>query len=181
MINLIPASAQNEVKREYWVRVVSVWMFLAGTAFFIAAILHTPVYVLVQSQLDSFLVEFNQASDESQSFGESEALIENTNKVSALLAASGEAISFSSIIAELDNLTGNTVSIQNFSISRNTGVLNPIVIKGNADSRLTLSNFRDAIEASPLFLSADLPLANLAKDKDIPFTITITPNIKVKK
>jgi hypothetical protein len=46
---------------------------------------------------------------------------------------------------------------------------------GTADTRAHLSAFKNALEAHTLFKVASLPLSNLAKDKDIDFSITITP------
>lgn len=175
MINLIPPSAEKHVQREYKIRVASVWMILFGLAFVIVTLLNVPVYILVQSQLDNFLAEYNEASDETQSFIESEVAIANANEIVRLLAKKDPVEEFSHIIEELEQLTGANITIQSFQIGRTGNVLDPIVISGVANSRLELSRFRDAIEASEFFKSAALPLSNLAKDRDIPFTITITP------
>lgn len=175
MINLIPPSAEKLVHREYWIRVSSVWMILFGFAFLIISLLNLPVYVLVQSQLNSFLEEYKEATDETASFIESEVAVANANEIARLLAKQDSVEPFSHLIEELDLLTSNNVTILDFQIVRKENALDPIVITGVANSRLALSEFRDAIENNPLFLSAALPLSNLAKDKDIPFTITITP------
>lgn len=176
MINLIPPSAQEQVKREYWVRVISVWMTLIATGCVVVAVLNIPVYVLVRSQLDAFLVEYKQANLESESFKESEQAVIQANQVAALLAQHDDTQLLSGIVDELDALTGQGIRITDFTISRSMeGGLAPITIKGTAASRLDLTNFRDAIESHPLFSNAELPLSNLAKDRDIEFTITITP------
>lgn len=176
MINLIPFSAQKQVKREYWVRVVSVWMFLVGSGFLVVALLNTPVYVLVHSQLESYLNEYNQASDETQSFKTAQATITDANSTIALLGLSNTQTSFSGIIAKLESLTGSGITINTYQLIRTDGALGTITISGVADSRLSLSQFKDALQKDPLFSSATLPLSNLAKDVDIPFSISITPS-----
>lgn len=181
MINLIPPSAQSQVKKEYWIRVISVWLLLIGTAFFIVAILNAPVYVLIRSQLQSFLQEYNQANDESESFATSEATINKANEINTVLASSQSVTSFSTIIEELEKLTGPAVRITNFSLSRQEDAIATIVINGSADSRLSLSEFKDAIEESPLFETATLPLSNFAKDRDVPFSIDIVPSVIIEE
>lgn len=176
MINLIPPSAHTQVKREYWIRVISVWLVLIGTAFLIVALLNLPVYVLVRSQLSSYLQEYNQASDESESFKASEFEIQKSNEIAKLLAKADSVTPFSTIITELEALTSSGVKISDFSLSRQNGEISSISINGQASSRLALTQFKDAVEASPLFESVTLPLSNLAKDKDISFSITIVPS-----
>lgn len=175
MINLIPPSAHSQVQREYWIRVVSVWMFLTGCALCIAAILYAPVYVLVEAELGNYLLAYNQASDDSETYTESEKAIQSGNAIAQLLATSDTDTSFSEIIAEIEKQKIQGIRVDDYSIARKDGILGAITIKGNADSRLILTQFKDAIEKSPLFESATLPLSNLAKDRDIPFTVTIIP------
>jgi hypothetical protein len=183
MINLIPPSAQKQVTGEYWVRVVSVWLFLLGTAFLTISFLNAPVYVLVQSQLKTFLQEFKLASNQSETFKSSEAAITKANSIATLLSKSGQATLFSEVIGELEEQAKaeGGVTISNFNLSRKDGIMAPISISGIADSRSVLSQFRDALEKNPRFESAVLPLASLAKDKDIPFSITITPRKSAKQ
>jgi hypothetical protein len=182
MINLIPPTAQKQVTREYWVRVVSVWLFLVGTAFLIVALLNAPVYVLVQSQLDTFLQEFNLASNQSETFKNSEASIGQVNTIAQLLTKKENVAPFSTIIAELENQAKaeGGILITNLSLSRKDDTLAPVAISGVASSRLSLSTFREALEKNERFESATLPLSSFAKDKDIPFSITLTPSKVVK-
>lgn len=177
MINLIPPSAESNVKREYWIRVVSVWMILIASAFVIVAVLNGPVYVMIRGQLNAYQSEYNAASIENEVFKVSEDALKQANMVGTLLLASQKTTSFSSIIAELEALTGEDVVITEYLLSRTDNKLGPIVIKGEARSRLVLSSFQEVLEESELFEKAELPLSNLAKDREIPFSITITPQI----
>lgn len=179
MINLIPPDAQKQVKSEYWIRVVSVWMILVGSAFLLVTILLTPVYVLINGQLESFLYEYNQANSESQSFVESETEITEINKIATLLANADEEVTFSNIIIKIEQLASSDIQIENFTLSRKGGEISPIVVSGQAGSRFALTEFKDAIEASRIFKSVSLPLSNLAKDTDITFSITIIPSEKM--
>ncbi len=182
MINLIPPSAQKQVTHEYWLRVVSIWLFLLGTACLIVAIFNAPVYVLVQSQLSTFLQEFTLANNQSETFKSSEATIAKANDIAKLLTKSEQVTPFSEIIEELETearIVGG-VTINTFSLARKDGAIAPIIISGVASTRSQLSQFKDTLEKNPRFESAVLPLASLAKDRDISFSITLTPRKVVK-
>jgi hypothetical protein len=178
MINLIPFDAQKQVVREYWVRVVSVGMFLLGSGFLIVALLNAPVYVLVRSQLSSYLSEYNEASNQSDSFKAAQAQISQTNDMALLLSKSSASTPFSSVMSKLESLTGNEITIDSYKFTRKNALIDSIEITGMARSRVALSKFKDDLQNDKEFQKVDLPLSNLAKDKDIPFTIMITPNAK---
>lgn len=173
MINLIPPSAQSQVKREYWIRVISVWLFLLGFACITVATLNVPVYVLLKNQLGSLENEYAKTSTANQSFKESEQAMVSANAISKLLTSANETTPFMEVINELRTLAGAGVAIEDFNLIRTEGVISSITITGEADSRLLLSEFQQKLEKNPTFANAKLPLSNLAKDKDIPFTITI--------
>jgi hypothetical protein len=180
MINLIPPSAQKQVKHEYWIRVASVWMILIGSAFLVVSILMAPVYMLVTAQLKSFSFEYTQANIESQSFKDSETKIITSNEIASLLAKSEGTTAYTTIIKKLESLAGEDIIITDFDLSRKAGVISPVVISGEADSRLALTQFQDAIQGDEMFSGATLPISNLAKDRDIPFTITVDLNKKIQ-
>lgn len=177
MINLIPPSAQKEVKREYWTRVVSVWILLLASACVLLAVLCAPVYVLVQSQLDAFSQEYTQASLENESFAKSEAAIKRGNAIAALLTQAEEDTTFSSVIEELEKTAGAQVQIVEFTLARTDGKLQPIVIKGVAESRLALTTFSEALETHVLFADVQLPLSNLAQNENVEFSLTVTHEV----
>ena len=88
---------------------------------------------------------------------------------------------FSTIISEIEKITTDGITINSYALSRKGDELNTIAVTGIAKTRANLSNFQSAIENNVLFKSASLPLSNLTKDKDIPFSITITPKNSVKQ
>ena len=176
MINLIPPSAQKQVKHEYWIRVVTVWMLLAGISFVMCAFFLIPAYVLVQNQLDNYSTQFAEADTNNKSLKASETAIIEANAISGLLTQSESIVSFSSIIDEIEKSKNANILLFNFSVTRTGTIFTSITISGTASSRATLSAFKEALDSNILFEKVELPLSSLAKDKDIPFTITITPD-----
>lgn len=174
MINLIPPAAQLQVKREYWLRVVIVWLFLLGTAGVIIAVLKIPTYALVHNQLSIFADSYETASEDSLVFKESEAAVKKANATAKLLQ-SGVPVTFSELVTELHSIANESISIETVVLARAEEGVAPIVVGGKSLTRASLAQFNSDLEKSDYFMTAVLPIANLAKDKDISFTITLTP------
>lgn len=49
-----------------------------------------------------------------------------------------------------------------------------VKLVGNAATRSNLAAFGDAVESHYRFDDAEIPISNLAKDRDINFTMTVT-------
>ena len=175
MINLIPPVARKKVKREYWIRVVSVWMILVASALVMISLLKLPVYVLVNKQLDAFSSSYESAAENDQQFKLSEELIKDANDISTILSGDEDVYLFSDVITRIGELAGEGIGVNQFTLTREEGQVNLVIITGEADTRQRLADFKNDLEADSLFESAALPLSNLAKDVDIPFKIEIAP------
>lgn len=175
MSNLIPPDAKRAVVIEYWIRVVTVWFVLVGLALVVTALMKTPTFVLVESQLRAFSGEYEEAVDESNQFDEAQRAITDANQLAELLKGGNDTTELSSIIAILDEIAGDAVTIQNFDLNMTDGMVTKISIDGTAATRQALAGFSENIEAHPLFSDAELPISNLAKDRDIGFSISVVP------
>jgi len=78
------------------------------------------------------------------------------------------------LIREIESAANRGISFRNFSLQSDPKALTPIVVQGTASRREDLVALKQAIEAHELFASAEVPLADLAKEREVPFTITIT-------
>ncbi|MFT5037245.1 MAG: hypothetical protein ACI9VM_000823 [Candidatus Azotimanducaceae bacterium] len=175
MANLIPPDAKHAITVEYWLRVVTVWFVLIGLALIVVAVLQFPTYVLVQTQLDAFSGKYNDANNSVETFAEAQRVLVEVNDLSSLLTSSIADIGLSNLVDVLDAIAGDSVTISNFSFKRSETELIEIHINGLAKTRTALANFSNDIEDHPLFTEADVPISNLAKDKDILFDIDIKP------
>lgn len=175
MTNLIPPTAKKQVKNEYWIRVASVWMMLVASGFLVVGIMFVPTLVLIQSQLDAFASEVDQANIQNESFVGAKATLVQANTIARTLSKESDTMQFTTLLEILETLAGAQVSINNFTFSKASGEISTISISGQAASRQALVSFSDVIEANDLFESAEIPLSTLAKDKDIPFTISVVP------
>ena len=175
MINLIPPVARKAVTREYWTRVVTTWALLVSFALMLVLVMQLPTYVLVGALEDALAGQINTATEKQGAFSDLEDEIKEVNALISHLGQQEDADrKFSELIYELDVIAPETVTITQLSMQREDAVLETIDVIGVAANRTALSNFRDAIEAHEDFDSAELPISNLAKDRDILFSMTVS-------
>jgi len=82
--------------------------------------------------------------------------------------------SMSSYIDLFTSIQGSDITITRLSLIREESGLSPVSIIGSASDRQSLASFRDRMLAHPLITEVDLPISNLATDRNIQFSITVT-------
>lgn len=173
MINLIPPDARKMVQIEYWVRVASVWLVLMSIASVVLVMLLLPSLVLVHSQLAAYENQYKHASEQNDSYEKLEEEVSLANTISAHLVDNEYSDLFSRLLTELNVINGEQIVLDYVGMNRVEGKIDSISISGSAYSRSDLVAFKDRIEGHSFFETAELPLSNLAKDRDVPFNITI--------
>jgi len=174
MINLIPPVARRNIVKEYWIRVITVWLFLAGTAGLIVLLLLLPSYVLVLIQINSLEQVVAATSLKSSSYDASSVTLLVANQQAQLLANTPEVTPFSLYTSSLEKLAGTGIVLQELRFSRPASTAGTIKVSGVADTRQSLADFRDAIEANAYFSTVNLPISSLIKDRDLLFSMEIT-------
>jgi predicted amino acid-binding ACT domain protein len=173
MINLIPPTAKKSIVIEYWIRVASVWMFLVSTALFAGAVLLFPVYVLVSSQVDAKESAVTIASQKVDSFENVSGELELASQLAKHALRESSLVHMSVYMERFIELQGPDIELDNIEISRVDRLISPVQVVGVATDRRSLAAFRDRLLAEAQILEVDLPIANLANDRNIRFTLTI--------
>ncbi len=174
MINLIPPSAEKLIIKEYWLRVLAVWLFLLGTGCLIVASLHLPTYALLRNELTSLREQVANNAAETASFDTGSAALATAMAEAALLRSVGTSSAGHVLdIEALTDIAGSDVVLSSFVFSK-TDSTTMVTLIGTARTRAALANFRDAIEADERFADAILPISSLIKDRNIDFTMTVT-------
>lgn len=173
MINLIPQSAKKQIIREYWLRVISAWLFTLAGVFCILTFLLIPVYVLIDSRVSVYSPEAEKAIAESKSYDLSSTQLVLAGKEAKLLLQLKNNARFSELTEDLFKLQNTGINITSFKFQKTPAGVAPIDILGRASTRQSLANFRENLLKSPLIETVDLPISNLALDKDIEFNISI--------
>ena len=180
MFNLLPENLRKEIVKEYRFR-LSIIIIL-----FVIIIQLSFLVFLFPSWLTSFYKEkdFSARGDEadrsllSLDISSTTAYIKSLNSTLSVIDNSLDYPEFVPIINEVlsKKTTGIRLSSINYSAdSKTAGTLN---ITGMSDKRDTLVSFVDKLKDVSYLKKVDLPISNLAKDKNIDFSININVDIE---
>lgn len=174
MINLIPPVAKKRVVREYRLRVISVWLILLSLALLISTALLSPTLMLIGSLAKAGELDLSEVKQDQSKNEEIADTIKSNNEIVRQFNTSQERIRFSELIYTLDDLAGNNVKLTQFSFKETEGKIDEISLIGFADTRNSLSEFKEVLDKHEYFSNIKLPISNLAKDRDITFSMQVT-------
>jgi hypothetical protein len=175
MLNLLPKKHIDEVRGEYLRRfyIVSLVLFTIISIFFIVAIF--PSYISVKSK-EIVAQDVSLSIKESSKAKDRDALslsVKNLeSKIKVLDTIPGDKPT--DYIDKALDLKGKGISIQNISYVKKDANQKEITMEGTAFSRADLINFSKRVKTSGWSTSSDIPISNLASDKDIRFFVTLT-------
>lgn len=174
MINLIPPAGFKVLKREYLLRVGATCCFLSGGVLLVFTVTLAPTYILTRAQVGEYQARVDGVGDEAKVFADAQKEAETTQTLLLQLQMGTSSLRASHIVREIEQSTPEGIIFTTFSIQNIKGVAKTIQVQGTASTRETLIQFKNHIEASDVFLKADIPIADLARDVDLPFAIAIT-------
>lgn len=174
MINLIPPIAKRRVLTEYWFRVVSVWLAVFSLACFLVALTLLPLYVLIKLQIDVYIDSAVEANSKITDFDNSVLALTTANIKAQKLFTLGQVEQFSGVLSLINEIRGENISISGFEFKRESTNLDNLLLNGLATDRKSLADFRDKLLTLPNVNEVNLPISNLAKDKNIQFSIMVT-------
>ncbi len=174
MINLIPPVVRKSIITEYWVRVVSIWLFIVAVVATAVVFLSLPVYVLVSSKVDVYAQSAAEATERVTEYDLSAGALVRANVMAQRVFELRKVEKFSSTISAIEVLQGSEIEIEGFEFAREEDALAPVKVTGRAATRQALSDFREALLSQETISEVVLPISNLAKDRDIQFSVWIT-------
>jgi hypothetical protein len=178
MLNLLNREKRYALRREYFGRLINI--FLGITIFSL-------VYGAVLLFSNSFLVSFEKMAVESEAKNLSDSsrqkeLDEYEKKLARIESEynlfSKQSISPTSILArikqkEISGITLNSIVIQK---TAEEGVVR-LEMKGVAKTRDILINYSNSLKTDEIFKDVTIPFSSLAKNTDIPFSISVDAKI----
>jgi len=173
MINLVPPAARAQIIKEYWFRVIAVWMFLLGTGCLVVASLLLPTYMLLRNELTSLRNQVMDNEVKVANFTSSATELRKAMDQTNILLSGQSMVAATAYDERLVALAGDSVQINAISFIQST-TSTKIEVSGIAETRTALASFRDAVEAAPEFTDALLPISSLIKDRELDFVLTIT-------
>lgn len=171
MINLIPPQGHSALRHEYLLRVASMYCFILGGVFVASAALMIPTYVLTSAQLNAVRSDNSENQETTQAFSRASEEIKTASAMLSQLRISQTSVVYSTLIEEIVRNAPSGIAFTTFQGRPEEGA---ITIQGLASTRNALASFKNALEASPMFEKADIPISDLARDTNLPFVITVT-------
>jgi hypothetical protein len=165
---------ERVVKKEYWIRLVTILFFLLGLCALIGSVLLLPSYFLTftkQKILERTIGSLHTVEiQEYEVLGE--VLVATQQKLSMMAESSGEEVS--QVVADIILYKPAGISISAFMFEHHDRAR--LSINGIAVDRESLLAFKETLEGQEMFTSVELPVSNLAKDRDIDFSIAVEGN-----
>lgn len=175
MINLIPPEARKNVMIEYWVRALSVGLVLVSMALLVVAVLLLPPYVLLNGLVTTKQMSLDETEEKTREYDISAKSLVQATTLARQVVEGDRAPSFTNLVAVIEAARDpELVAIEGYDFSLVGEQAAPVIVTGNATTRQSLADFRDRLVVSDDIMAVDLPLSNLAKDRDLPFSLTVT-------
>jgi hypothetical protein len=175
MLNLLPKDQKKEVRGEYLRRfyIVVLIVFSSIDIFLLVAIF--PSYISVKTN-ENIAENIRTSIKNSPKNKDKEAITQSLKNLEAKLkvVATLPGEKPTDYIDKALELRGRGISIQNISYVKKDANKKEVSIEGSASSRADLIDFSKRIKASSWSNSTDIPISNLASDRNIKFFVTLT-------
>lgn len=173
MINLIPPEGYHMIKKEYLLRVGAVYCFLITGVCVLLTVAMVPMYVLLDAQIKEVESEVREGNSTNSAVKNTENEVSIIKNVLAQLKVEEKSFRISTAIDEIQKSSSSEISFKTFYIDGAKGEIKTIQVQGTATTREKLIQFKKKLEESELFESVEIPIADLARDANLPFAITI--------
>ena len=132
-----------------------------------------PTFVLIGSQADAYESSVAVASQKVADFQVAATMLVDASKQATLVINEDRQEQLSNYIDTFRSLEGDSIRLTGISVARDGVGIAPAVLDGVADDRQSLASFRDRLLAEPNVATVDLPISNLATDRNINFSLTV--------
>lgn len=180
-MNLLPPGARKMLRKEYWLRVTSVWAILAVLAIIAVSVLLVPSYLLIGTEEEALETERLTIAQKDNGTSSAEKAVMDANELAAALRAAVISERLTPIITAVNEAVPSGVTLTSYSMARVETVVEELIVVGIADTRDALIAFERSLEEQEAFTSVDVPIADLVKERDLPFRISIMLRTQTKK
>ena len=176
MVNLLPQKQKAQLRRAYYLRLVTTFTLLANVALVVGGVLLIPSYVVSERAAESAerylaAIEETVAVRERAGVSKTVRALDERLRILDTLAEQPKAVA--ALDAVLTKRTSG-VRITGVGFIKEDGGATQLSIEGVASSRTTLLAFVDALRAAGTFGGVEVPVSQLAQEADIPFSLTAT-------
>lgn len=178
---LLPEKEIKILKREYRTRLVIFMLFFMSYAVLVGIISLAPAYILSYNREKEVLSRLEELKKDRQDNGQNTMLNELASSTSIInkIKERKDSVIFSTIISQIIDYKPVGVTIKSFDINLSGDEKSSIitmVIQGKALTRESLVSFKNKLSTDPMITNVELPVSDLAKSKDISYSIKININ-----
>lgn len=180
---LLPEKEIKSLKKEYRTRLFIVLLFFISYAILAGIVSLIPSYVFSYNQEKEALKNLQVLQADRHERG-TDTIIKDLSDAQELikkLKKHEDTVEFSQTISEVIAHKTPEIFLQSFQISQPVDTASSslsVIIQGKSSTREALIAFKKSLEQNPLISKIDLPVSDLAKSKDISFSLNLTIQIK---
>lgn len=180
MANLIPQKEKRSIYSSYRNKIISFGLVGLIVSILFGAILLLPSYFLTISKLKEARasLEVLKKSVDYQKSRNTEEEIINTNRYVEILSGRDFNISADEPLKKIISLAPSGLDITSVNYRSIDSSKAEILVSGQSSTREKIISYADLLRGSGLFSKVDLPIGNLAKDKDITFNLSLSVDLK---
>jgi len=177
-INLLPASRLRTIRRDYFMRVISIAVLFTALLIIVFGILQVPTYtylkhetVIQNQKLDSL-----KAQLATQNVQDTKKRLHDLNTNTIFLTGLSNVPMTSSAIRAALSVNHTGVKILRLTYTATVSKIKgseKMTLFGTASTRSALQKYKRALQAKSFINRVDLPVDSYAKDTDISFTMTL--------
>lgn len=174
-LNLIPPQKKEEIKKAYWLRLVSKWEieFVFLLVFFIAtlAIMNFILQINIATEdNNAHLTEENSAKYNAIKEYDNE-IKDAAKQIANVKKIQDNQLYWSKLLKKIDDNVKTGIEITSLTTTEYS-----LVLSGKADTRDGLIALKDGLASDACFANVDLPLSNLVSKENVEFKIALKIN-----
>ena len=178
MINLIPNEEKKKKVRDFYFRLLIVFLFVLSFSILIADAVFLPSYFIASTKKNFINNQLTNQKAQLLPEVDKEILIQISDLEKRLIlienADKNKYLISTRVINEIISKKMSDIKID--KISYQDSPTKSIHISGTAKSRERLLLFRKALENDPEFKKVDLPISNFVRGSNISFFLTLIPS-----
>ena len=180
---LLPEDEIRTLRKEYRIRLLITMIFFLSCIFLFGIFSLMPSYLFFYNKEDRAIEIASELEKGRIARGADiiEKELKDDNKIiKKVLSSFSNTSNHSELIQNILSNRNNGILINSFNVSKDEGTSTPIEIEfqGKASTREVLIAFKDGLEKERNFSKVELPVSDLAKSKDISFSIRLTSRTK---
>lgn len=181
MFNLLPDSLKQEITKEYKLRrfIIIVIFFVFIEVSFMIFMLPSFIVSYSKEKEVELRVQIVDKSSSSSNVNSVKSVIRSLNNDLNIIDKTSKYLEVIPIIDIILSKKTNSIKITDFSYTSLSTSTATLAIQGVSSTRDVLVEFKKNLGESGVFKNIDLPISNLAKDRDIKFSMVMVSDLKI--